>query len=293
MANEAETLEEIETPETEVTLDKEVSEEGSTDETTEEDQQAEDNGVEVVLEGEGSQPEKVERPGKELRIKKRINKLNAKVESANAEAEETRKLLEQKEKENELLRMALEQKKESPRQLLEPSPDDFDGGYLDPDFVKKQNEFNRLKIKQEITKDLADSNKQSSEAVNRDTQFRNLEQKQSQHYERVNGLGAKDYDETEDKAIEIMGNDIVNGIIAESESSHVLLYYLGKNPAKAEQLADLLKSNPLRGVLNIGRLEAELKVKPKTNKTPDPDEELKGSGAMSPGKRGLKGATFT
>ena len=47
------------------------------------------------------------------------------------------------------------------------------------------------------------------------------------------------------------------------------------------------------GLLDIGRLEAELKVKPKSNITPDPDEELVGGGVPPSGKRGPKGATFT
>ena len=73
------------------------------------------------------------------------------------------------------------------------------------------------------------------------------------------------------------------------------MYYLGKNEAEARSLADLIKANPIQGVVEIGRLLTEIKVKPKHKSPPaDPDEEIVGGVSTSSVKeRGPKGATYS
>ena len=68
------------------------------------------------------------------------------------------------------------------------------------------------------------------------------------------------------------------------EDSHVILYYLGKNPEEATRIANLIKTNPIRGVAEMGRLSAELKIKPKTKIVADPDEEINGDGNTQDGE---------
>ena len=87
---------------------------------------------------------------------------------------------------------------------------------------------------------------------------------------------------------------MVNQIIGASDKSPELLYHLGKNPAKAEALAEMIRTNPVKGVLQIGALEARLIARPKAHRNaPDPDESLAGGGSGSPRtSRGPKGATF-
>ncbi len=86
----------------------------------------------------------------------------------------------------------------------------------------------------------------------------------------------------------------MNRLIAESDSSSRILYYLGKNPDAAEEIAELVKTRPIAGVLRLGELGATLKVKPKskTSVAPDPDDELAGTVNKGTGKRGPPGATF-
>lgn len=268
-----------ETPEVSTEIEKtEVIEPTGEDERLEAGDDSEADGeqqetpeVEVVLEGgDGSQPDT------QHGIRKRINKLNNKVvkaEGATTDAEQRLALSEEK---NKLLTLALEQKKPA-EVATPPDPADFDDGARDPKYVRALNEYNQPIIAAEVQKQTANLTPAPVDTVDRD-----LERKQTKHYERAAVLGAKDFDETEDKAIEILGNDTVNQLIRNFDKSELVLYYLGKNPAKAEEIAQLIKTNPIAGVAELGRMEARLSAKPKstTEPTPDPDEELQGG---SPG----------
>ena len=103
-----------------------------------------------------------------------------------------------------------------------------------------------------------------------------LEQRQAAHYERAAKLKVKDYEATEDKAIEIFGNEHINHLVANLDNSEVAMYYFGKNPEVAQKYSDMLKREPIRGLIEIGGLLAKLKVKPKRESAPDPDIELEG-----------------
>jgi len=244
----------------------EVSEEGG--------EQQEATEVEVVLEGaDGSQPDK------QHGIRKRVNKLNRKAAKAEDKASDAENRLEIEQQKNKLLTLALEQK--TPAELPPPpDPNDYDDGVRDPKYVNALREFNQPAIAAEVQRQTANIAPPQVDTVDR-----GLERKQTKHYERAGELGAKDFEETEDKAIEILGNDTVNQVINNFEKSELLLYYLGKNPGKAESIAELIKTNPIMGVAELGRMEARLSAKPKSNSepTPDPDEELQG-GSPSAGK---------
>ena len=115
------------------------------------------------------------------------------------------------------------------------------------------------------------------------------------HYKRADALKVKDYDETEDKAIEILGQDVVNQLIANTDKSPELLYYLGKNPGKAQEMAEMVKTNPVKGVFELGRLGAKLSARPKsrTKPAPAPEGEQRGGGAgRKQVRRGPAGAKF-
>lgn len=225
---------------------------------------------EVVREGvDGSQPAARKQPG----FKKRIDKLNAKITASTEEASQASVALALEQEKTKLLEMALAQKNEADN-LKPPDPDDFDDGAIDPKYVSRLHEYNQGLIASEVKKQTASISVQQSEPAT-DTA---LLSKQTKHYEAAADLGAKDYAEVEDAAIDILGKEIVNQLIKASDSSHLILYYLGKNPDEAEEIAELVKTDPVKATLQLGRLEAELKVKPKANDepTPDPDEELVG-----------------
>ncbi|MBT5188126.1 MAG: hypothetical protein HOM01_15060, partial [Kordiimonadaceae bacterium] len=244
---------------------------------------------EVVREVEGSQP----KPAKQNGFQKRINKLNERNDKANERADKVASDLELEREQNKILKIALEQSRNKPEPITKPNPEDFDGGQYDPEFEKKQAEFNEHRIKSEVAQQLEASRQQAEVASNGNAQTRELEKKQIAHYEKADSIGAKDYAETEDKAIEILGNQVVNQVISNFDDSHVLLYFLGKNPAEAQRLQSLIESNPIKGVAEMGRLQSELKIKPKNRTTPEPDEELEGGSSSASSGAALKGATFT
>lgn len=283
-----EDIETVETEEVEETDEAEAQAE-ATDDTQEaesEENQEETEEIEIVRDGD-TQPEK----GNEIGIRKRINKLNAKIDAAKSEADTANTELEVEREKRKLLELRLQQVEGGAGEPAEPKVEDFEDGYGDPEYQKKLREYNNHLI----SKRLADESKKSAEATQQqqrqEATSANLEAKQVAHYERAAKLGVKDYEATEDKAIEALGKDAVNHLIDNFEDTHVLLYYLGKNPAEAEKLSNLLKENPIKGVAEIGRLQSTIKVKPKRRKpAASPDEDLQSSGRTS-SKKG-KGPTF-
>lgn len=232
----------------------------------------EDQEIEIVREVEGSQPSSDSQTG----IRKRINKLNSKVDSANEETAEARNDLAAEREKTKILEIALGQAKNAGKVEKAPNPDDFDDGVNDPAYIKKQGDYTQSIIAKQVATQVAEATRQTEDTVNLNAQSQQLQRQQVEHYERAEKIGAKDYAETEDKALAILGNDIANQVIGNFKDSHILLYYLGKNTSEAERLANLLISNPIQGVAEFGRLSSQLKIKPKTSTTPEPDEELKG-----------------
>lgn len=234
-------------------------------------QDADNQEAEITLRSDGgSQPEKDNQIG----IRRRINKLNAKREAAEAESSETTQKLAVMDERNRMLQLSIDQMKAQSEATKPPDPNDFDDGALDPKYISAQNAFNQEVIQAAVKK-------QTDQIVLQQPQpavSAELLQRQERHYKRAAELGNKDFYEVEEKAIGILGKDIVNHLIENSDRSAELLYYLGINSDTAEELAELVKSHPIKGVLKLGALEADLVVKPaKRNQAPDPDEELEGS----------------
>ena len=275
---EAEEVVVTEESEAEELEDQEESSEGSEDE---EGQETDGEVTEIVLEGDdGSQPDQ-----SNLGIRKRINKLNTKVSDAQDGETQANSALAAKIEENKLLRLALEQQKEPATQSGPPDPLDFDNGARDPKYIAALDEYTDKRIRAGLAKHVPTPEKKTD---------RDLVAKQTQHYEAADKLNISDYEDVEGVAVGILGKETVNQLISQASNSPVILYHLGKNPAKAERIADLVKSNPVRAVMELGALEAKLKVtKVKRNQAPNPDDELEGASSPSKGKRGPKGATYS
>ena len=108
----------------------------------------------------------------------------------------------------------------------------------------------------------------------------NLRMHQEAHYKNAYELEVKDFDETEDKALEILGLEAANAIISNfNKDSHLLMYFFGKdqNKADAEHFKSLWETNKILAVAEIGGILSEMKVSPKTVTTStEPDEEIVG-----------------
>jgi len=240
--------------------------------------------TEIFLDGDdGSHPPQDEQRG----IRKRINKLNAKIAKAETGAEQTSAELEVERERNRLLQLALDSQ-EGKKPDGPPDPNDFDDGVTDPGFIAAYQEHIAKGVESKVMQ-------QGEQRTKSETEQRQLNERQVAHYKKADTLGVKDYDDTEDKAIAILGQETVNQLISKSDKSPELLYFLGKNQNTAEELAGLIKSDPVKGVLRLGALEARLKARPKANvrNAPEPDGELSGGGpGAKQQQRGPKGAKF-
>lgn len=227
--------------------------------------------LEVVRTGEaGSQPAKKRGFG----VERRINKLNARVSDARqgeaAATAEADRLREQ----NKLLTLALDQAKEKQERAAPPDPNDFDQGARDPRYAEALDAHTRRIAVDELEKRKADFTPAPV------TDGGKLIQAQRNHYERAAALKVKDFEQTEDDVIGILGKDVVNEIIKSVPKSEVVTYYLGKNPDEAEAIKHLIDTgNAVEATLRLGSLSAELTTRPKgsSEPTPDPDVELQGS----------------
>lgn len=249
--------------------------------------EAESEEIEVVRESQGSQPKK-----KTKSFTNRINRLNQKTAAEKERADTATSELEAERERNRLLQLALEQSKPANQTPTQPNPDDFEGGAFDPKFVEQQREFNAFQVEQMVNEKINQLKQVSEQQSAKNVTSANLEKKALKHYQRADELKASDFGETEDKAIEVLGGEIVNDIIANFPDSELIVYYLGKNPGEAKEIKRAIEENPVLGVSELGALRKDLKVRPKSKITPDPDEELVGAGVGPPGKRGPKGAKF-
>lgn len=224
--------------------------------------------VDIVLSSDdGSQPDQIRI---DQIVQRRVNKLNRRNKASSLQ---TDKKLETLEQENRLLRLSIEQNKESPPATA-PDPDKFEDGVSDPLYLRAHDEYTDARVNEAVKKHIP----QQIQAPPQQDQ--SLERKQIKHYERAEALGVTGYEGVEDKAIEIIGTEAANFIIQSNENSHLIFYHLGKNPGKAEYFADLSKTDAGKCVMELGALGADLKVvqpKANLNQAPDPDDELEGS----------------
>lgn len=266
----------------------EDAEDGAEDDGTG-DGQDESDEVEIVREGE-TQPQATTPRG----FLKRINKLNGRVDEAQQETsdERTRRLAVEDENTALKARLAQVDPQKEPDAPTIPNPDDFDGGVYDPAYLAAANKYNQAFISAEIQKGIAAATQQTTVTQTNTVKAHDLEKAQLAHIERATKLGVKDYEETEDKALEIFGHEKANHLIQNMENSELALYYLGKHPDIAQKYADMLDTKAIKALLELGGIVAGIKVKKssKSKNLPDPDDELEGGVRLKTVKG--KGPTF-
>ena len=236
----------------------------------------EDAIVDVVLEGDGSQPK-----AQNFGVRKRINKLNARNREAEDRAAARDRELQIEREKVKLLELSNEQlRTQTTPTAAIPDPDDYDDGVADPRYQSAHRAYTDAAVAAAI--------QNQTPAPQTQTQVRPapseaVERKQTQHYERAAELKVTDYEDAEDAAVEIIGNNTASQLISVSDKSHMILYYLGKNPREAENFAALVESNPTEAAVHVGRLEERLKIQPRAGRKPppEPDEQLAGGSSAS------------
>lgn len=254
------------------------------------------------LESEGKTPEEIEEALKSGKIDqedapqftqnqlngivlKQKEKLNSKLDKATKASEQSSADLDIANERNKLLQMALDQARANKADVVKaPDSNDFDGGTSDPEYIKQQDTYNQSIIEKKVAEHVAKSNEDNQRTQIVNEQTKELETKQTAHYEMVKEANIKDYFNNEDVSLEIFGKDIVNGIIENfEEESHLILNYFGlpANKDIADNVNQLLRTKPIKGIAEIQSIVLRHLTPKSKDKTiaPNPDEEIKGDGS--------------
>lgn len=241
--------------------------------------EAESEGEKEASDDAESQTAKKQKPKRGFA--RRSSRLVKQRDGARTEAEQSNQALIDEKEAGKLKDLRIQQLEEQTQsKAVEPNPDNFDGGVDDPDFVAKKKEFDNANLKKLVSEQVAQVANQSNETALRNHQANDLKQKQEDHWKQADEMGNQDYDEKEEQAIDTMGKEMVNHIIANCQGdSHKVIYYLGANEEEAAELSEMLaeKSTMVKGVLKLGQIQAKLTSNPQNSFTPDPDVETEGS----------------
>jgi hypothetical protein len=97
------------------------------------------------------------------------------------------------------------------------------------------------------------------------------------HAKAAKALKVRDYQDVEDEvkdALSVVQQGIViNGAV----NSALLVYAIGKNPAKLKELAAI--TDPVKFAFAVAKLETQLKVTTRSKQTPPPESRVRGSAA--------------
>jgi len=226
--------------------------------------------VEIVVEGEEKPASKTQVP---YGYRKRFNKLNGKIDVANTAADEAQRQTEMLREENKLLRLQAQAGSPASR----PDEDNFD---TRAEYLTALDEYDNgriAKIAQEQASQIVQQNYAQTTQVNQDAK---LEESIGEHYERASTLKMKNYEELEDKAIDVLGNDLSKVIMANTEKSHLIMAHLGANPGKAAELVELVKVNPVKALVKAVEIGNSLSVKAKSS-PPSPETKVEPGAAVS------------
>lgn len=210
------------------------------------------------------------------KVPRRVRKLLDRNDQLKGELSNNQDVMSEKDAENQLLRMQLVQMNQSVQKkekAVKPTMEScgFDEGKYD----SAMQTFTRSGAESVFSEKIGELQQQQNQQA--------IEQQKNKaigaHYERADALKVKDYDEAEEAAVSVLGSELVQNIAASADDSHTLIYYLGKNKAKAEELKLLFANDPAKATYALGKLAAGLTIKPVTKKsTPDIDSPLEGGG---------------
>lgn len=282
MTENAESQEELETEIVEEEESEQVeSEETGSTQTGDLEETEEDGEVDIVLEGEEEPaPQKGKMP-------KRVKKLLDQRTQLQGELSSERQLkdLEIQQLRDQLAQQSVQQTQHAipatmPLPPTESDPSiDYDSDKLAQAQVKYQGDLQTWMVNQHKT--IADQNAhQTAQAGQVQAEKTAIED----HYDRASKLRVSDYDDNESSAVEILGRNTVKAIAMNMDNSAMIINYLGKNPAKAKEIAALDAADPRQGVAKLWELNFKLKAKPrKKSNAPEPETKIEGgvvSGTM-------------
>lgn len=246
---------------------------------------------------EGSQPKK-KQPSNETRyVSDRIKKKNRKIDDLTAHNAELNASLNAVREKNKMLEMITQpgEKQPAPQALVRPKASDFDEGAEDPVYLDALDNYYEKKNKLTMDQSIQDLSQQTTRNAQKESQARALEGKTSEHFQRGEKLTLKtaSFEELHQETEDILGPEIMNVMISSYKNSHLMAAYYGKYPDEAEKLRGIMAKDQVLGVSQLGVLSDRLKVRRKSTRLPEPDEEMQGGHAPARlQKRGPPGAKF-
>lgn len=183
-------------------------------------------------------------------------------------------------RENKELKQKLKQLEEGGEkpQPLGPKPklEDFD---YDTDKYERELEswHSKKREKEQAESEAAAAERQQEEA---------WQQQLNSHAQKKSELKVKDYDEAEAEVLDRFDVTQQGIIVQGSENSALVMYALGKNPKKMQELSSI--TDPVKFAFAVAKLEAQLKVT--SRKAPPPPEKKPANGTGS--KSGVVDSTL-
>jgi hypothetical protein len=92
-------------------------------------------------------------------------------------------------------------------------------------------------------------------------------------------LRVRDYDDAEEAVQQFLDVTQQGVLIEGADNPALLVYALGKNPAKAKELAAI--KSPVKFAFAVAKLEKELKVSSRSKQAPPPEKTVSGTGRIS------------
>lgn len=247
-------------PEVEEETDESESDEDQEEESPDEEEsedEDEDEEERVVLIGEEAPEDDEEKPDAPGWVKK-VRKVNRKLES-----------------ENKKLRKELEQRSSAAPQAEPPievgeKPTLKSAGYDDKKYEQALTEYYERKRKAE--------EQEAKKSREQEEVQKKWQERQAQYAAKKIEHSFKDYEDAEELVSNTFSVTQQGIIIQGAEDSALVVYALGKNPKKLEELAK--ETDPVSFAFKVAKLESQLKVQNK--KAPAPEKRVPGkSGGLS------------
>jgi len=266
------------------------------------DEIEEEEGEEKEQDPEKAEPESAEDPDPQSNKQNARRRINKKVLSLNERLQEEQnkniKLeREKKEAEEEIAaHKALEEpaSKDEPKSRLpdKPKAEDFDLEDEDSEYLKKKTAYDNAVIEQKVeekfNKVLGSLQKNKIDSVKQN--------RQEDHYRRVEESGNKNYDKEEETVIKVLGAKNVSDIInLFPKDSDIIIKNLAYDRESMDETLEAVKEGNTIELIRLME-RASNKQKGKTRKVLTPDrDDLRGSQNSSgeSNKYDLEGSTFT
>jgi hypothetical protein len=253
MVVEEEVLEETETPEVETPEEEET--EVETEETSEEEEDEDDRIVSI------GEPEESEEDSEE----------EEEHQEAPGWVKKVRKVNREQEREIKRLKKQLEEKNAPPEEEIKlgDKPTLESSGFDDKKFEKDLLEWHELRKKVEA--------KKAKEQKIVEEQNKAWQNKQKQYVSLKEKHNFKDFSDAESVVADTLDVKQQGILVQGADDPALLVYALGKNPKKLEELASI--NDPVVLAFKLAKLEAQLKVTSK--KAPAPEKRVSGGKTSS------------